>query len=208
MAPGSRPLGRPKAVPEGQTQERILSTAAQLFMELGYDGVSIADVATQAGITKAAIYYYFSTKTELFVAALVQLLTIIRQQTAKILHEPVSLRERLMRLTLTRLQVAQTRLDFNQVLSEALPALTAKQQQELHACMDDLAQVLVQAFDNAQELGEINADHTPEFLAHAYLALLSLAYAKDRDGQPLYPTEDIPAKIISLLWMGIASISH
>lgn len=50
------------------SKERILSSALSLFSDRGYDGVGIAEICTEAGITKPTLYYYFSSKEGLYAA--------------------------------------------------------------------------------------------------------------------------------------------
>jgi len=52
------------------TRSKILSSAEKLFIQCGYDGVSVRDVARDVGITKGLIYYYFRNKRDLFDAVL------------------------------------------------------------------------------------------------------------------------------------------
>lgn len=47
-------------------QEQILDAAEEYFAEHGFDGVSIRDVATAAGVDTALLHYYFGTKKGLF----------------------------------------------------------------------------------------------------------------------------------------------
>lgn len=47
-------------------KEEIIAVAAQCFMERGYHGTSIDDVARKIGCTKGLIYYHYPTKTDLF----------------------------------------------------------------------------------------------------------------------------------------------
>lgn len=47
-------------------KERFLQTAEKLFTERGYQAVSIRDIASEIGVTNAAMYYHFSSKEELF----------------------------------------------------------------------------------------------------------------------------------------------
>ena len=54
-----------KVAEEGRA-ERILRASEALFIERGYDGVSINDVAVEAGVNKALVIYYFKTKQGLF----------------------------------------------------------------------------------------------------------------------------------------------
>jgi AcrR family transcriptional regulator len=48
----------------------ILDAATDLFCERGYDGVSMRDVARQADVNKALIFYYYANKAALFEAVL------------------------------------------------------------------------------------------------------------------------------------------
>ena len=48
------------------TQQRILSAAASLFVERGYEGTTIAEVAEAAGVSRATVFWHFSDKAGLF----------------------------------------------------------------------------------------------------------------------------------------------
>ena len=49
----------------GDTKERILETALELFAQNGYLGTSMNDIAGQLGITKAALYKHYASKQEI-----------------------------------------------------------------------------------------------------------------------------------------------
>ncbi len=48
----------------------ILDTAMRLFVERGYEAVSMRDISREAGITPGLCYHYFDSKQKLFAAAL------------------------------------------------------------------------------------------------------------------------------------------
>ena len=50
--------------------ESILSAAARLFADKGYDAASMREIAEAAGVTKPTIYYHFKSKLGLFEAIL------------------------------------------------------------------------------------------------------------------------------------------
>ena len=52
------------------TRERILDVASELFVEQGYDGTSLREIAERLGFTKAALYYHFPSKDEILRALL------------------------------------------------------------------------------------------------------------------------------------------
>lgn len=47
-------------------RETILETAAQVFMELGYERTSMSEIAARLGGSKATLYSYFPSKDDLF----------------------------------------------------------------------------------------------------------------------------------------------
>ena len=51
---------------EEKTQTKILASATKLFGERGKYGVSTGDIARDAKVNKALIFYYFKTKDELY----------------------------------------------------------------------------------------------------------------------------------------------
>lgn len=54
----------------GRRIQEILTAAAELFGERGYDAVSVEDVAERLDVTKGSLYYYFPSKDELVTAAI------------------------------------------------------------------------------------------------------------------------------------------
>ena len=63
-------------IPSGM-RERILSEATQLFTRSGYNAISMREIATACGITKAGLYYHFNDKEALIVAIMTGYLTEI-----------------------------------------------------------------------------------------------------------------------------------
>ena len=49
----------------GETKERILETALELFAQSGYLGTSMSDIAGELGITKGALYKHYAGKQEI-----------------------------------------------------------------------------------------------------------------------------------------------
>ena len=49
----------------GETKERILETALELFAQSGYFGTSMSDIAARLGITKAALYKHYAGKQKI-----------------------------------------------------------------------------------------------------------------------------------------------
>ena len=68
-ATAGRPLaGTGRHSDEGDTRERILDIAMDLFIEQGYDKTSLRQIADRLGFTQAAIYCHFAAKEDILVA--------------------------------------------------------------------------------------------------------------------------------------------
>ena len=70
-APDATPArrGRPpkaQAKAAGETRELILDAAEDLFSKHGFYGVTIREVAREAGVDTALVHYYFGAKRDLF----------------------------------------------------------------------------------------------------------------------------------------------
>lgn len=60
------------------TRERILTVAATLFSDKGFNATSIRDISDALGVTKAALYYHFSSKEEILRAIVDQPISAVR----------------------------------------------------------------------------------------------------------------------------------
>lgn len=51
--------------PESDTKERILETAFDLFSSKGYNGVSLNEIVSMAGVSKGGLFHHFNSKYDL-----------------------------------------------------------------------------------------------------------------------------------------------
>jgi AcrR family transcriptional regulator len=54
------------------TAAKVLLTARRLFVQHGYAGVGLEEVALQAGVTRGAVYHHYASKLGLFEAVLAE----------------------------------------------------------------------------------------------------------------------------------------
>ncbi|MDB5711750.1 MAG: transcriptional regulator, TetR family [Sphingomonas bacterium] len=79
MAATTRPPRRPQAERSAETRARLIEAAIVSLHRIGYGATTLATVATEAGISRGAITYQFSTKTELMLAVVA---TVFEQDAA------------------------------------------------------------------------------------------------------------------------------
>lgn len=125
--------------PEG-TKRQILDTARHLFSDRSYVGVSMSDIAKRLGITKAALYYHFSGKTDIYMNVLGDVLSDLRA-TLGAEDEDETLDDRLCRMV-------RDYLDFGTREKNLVNALVVK----LSPAEDELRQFIASSRENLVDL--------------------------------------------------------
>jgi AcrR family transcriptional regulator len=96
--PKAPPMRQPR--PESETQQTaILLAASREFVSRGLHGARLEDIASQAGVTRAMIYYYFQSREGLYVATLEAAYRAIRraEQGLRLDADPVKALQELVR---------------------------------------------------------------------------------------------------------------
>lgn len=57
---------------DSTTEIAILNAAREIFIRKGFDGARMQEIATEAGINKALLHYYFRSKDKLFEAVFIE----------------------------------------------------------------------------------------------------------------------------------------
>jgi len=82
---------------DNQTRQKIFRAAADVFEEKGYTGARMQEIADRAGINKALLHYYFSTKEQLFMAVFQVLIKKMFEKIFSIFAGEISFKEKLKR---------------------------------------------------------------------------------------------------------------
>jgi len=70
-----------------KTKEDIIDVASHLFSEYTYLGASMSDIAKKLNITKAALYYHFKSKAEIYKKVLDKIFTELKSSIEDALNE-------------------------------------------------------------------------------------------------------------------------
>ncbi len=99
-----------------KNQELIIEVACHLFAEQGYAATKMADIAKQADIPKPNVYYYFSTKDNLYRAVLNTVIQPLLEASRPIelLDDPA---EALTEYIKTKLRISRDHPDASKVFA-------------------------------------------------------------------------------------------
>lgn len=197
----NRMPGRPRANTQDLPLEQIiLHTASRLFMEQGYEPVSLMQIAKACGVTKASVYYYFSNKAQLFTSSVLFTLEFANRQTTKLLQEDYPLQQRLEQIAERKMR--RSHIDMETMMREASKQLSEDQIEAIKQAEHGIHEELAKHFQVAMDAGEMRQGDAL-FFAHAFSALLMMA----NRGEILHTSgaehSELPRLIVDLFWQGV-----
>ena len=83
---------------ESNRRDELLRVSAKLFREKGFDGTSIRDISTAAGMHSGSPFYHFKTKQDILVAVMEQGLAEGLRKTEEVMALGIPAEQKLTRL--------------------------------------------------------------------------------------------------------------
>lgn len=71
---------------DSSKRRQILDGASKVFLDLGFDGASMGEIARAAGVSKGTLYVYFADKNRLFEAIVER--EMLEQQKTRLISTP------------------------------------------------------------------------------------------------------------------------
>jgi AcrR family transcriptional regulator len=162
-------VGRPRGSFKEDTLAKILPIARRFFAERGFAQTTFKDIGKELGITHAALYSYFPSKKELYLATLADTQTLLLPFYLKAIEEGATLRERIGGI----LMASAKAHDHDSTITGFLAAvpIELRRHQELNELIigqnNDVMLALEGIFAEAKEKGEIHSDASPSNLLAA-----------------------------------------
>ena len=142
---------------ETNRRDELLRVSAKLFREKGFDGTSIRDISSAAGMHSGSPFYHFKTKQDILVAVMEQGLAEGLRKTEEVIALPIPPDQKLTRLIRTQLgTILEEGNDFIPVLLYDWRSLTPANRRRIVAVKDRYDALWQQVIDDLQRAG-----HTP-----------------------------------------------
>lgn len=193
-----------------ENEARIISAALEIFSTCGYRGSTVDQIATSAGMSKANVLYYFSSKQAIYSAVLERTLSVWLDPLDELnpAGDPVEELWRYARqkLHLSRQAPAASRLFANEILQGA-PVIRHFLETELKELVDFKCQI-IQDWIDAGKLAPISPLHLIFMIWSAtqhyadFDTQIQALCPHDQDQDQLY--RDAEATLHRLLTRGLA----
>lgn len=139
---------------------RILIEARRLFVEFGFNGISMREIAAATGISKPGLYYHFKDKEDLLLAILTDSLEQIARVVGSCCDPSQTARQRLSQVLRDIFEWAPEQRSMIRLASQEMAHLSPKARQDFsvmyeHKFIGGLAEIL-QAGMRSGELRQVN----------------------------------------------------
>lgn len=136
-------------------KEQIVEVAARLFVDRGYKGISMREIAQAAGLSKAGIYHHFRDKESLFLAVLTANLQRIERLIEAACQEQSSARARLHAILTGIFALPPAQRAIIRLASQEMAALSPKARREFarvyrHAFVDRIVAILQEGIERGE----------------------------------------------------------
>jgi AcrR family transcriptional regulator len=150
---------RPRRNNESNRREELLRVSAKLFREKGFDGTSIRDISSAAGMHSGSPFYHFKTKQDILVAVMEQGLAEGLRRTEEVMALTLPPEQKLMRLIRAQLgTILEDGNDFIPVLLYDWRSLSPANRRRIVALKDRYDEQWQQVIDDLQLAGHMPGD--------------------------------------------------
>jgi AcrR family transcriptional regulator len=187
--------GRPR---DTRLDEAITSSALEVFLELGYHGASLSEVARRAGVGTPAIYRRWATKAAMAIDV------VVREQKEEPIPDTGSIRDDLVEFMRLRIRTYSTPL-FHQVMLPVMLEAAAQPslKNEISERFLDYRKPLLSRIRGAVDSGELRADTDPHRLLDVLMGTIAMPLLFS---QPL-PAESEAEAIVDQVLGGFGRVS-
>ena len=160
---------------KAQKRKEIRDIGTRLFVEKGFENTTTRDIARAAGISNAALYYYFDSKEELLYQALDETVSSGLKSIREIEQSNRGFSEKLSAITDIYTKYYAGDIDKMKLLVHDQKSLTPKHKEELDRKQREYLDVLVKLLKDLRKKGKIkNLD--PMVCAFAFFGMVHWAY--------------------------------
>lgn len=183
-------LGRRSVADAQQTRERILNEAQKYFAVVGYNEASNTKIAAAAGITAAALYKHFKSKSEIYSAVCQRAEDRLSELNAAAIKDCEDPREALNRLIDSDLKEYRQNPSLQNFLAKVPIEVTHNPELALplaEKLSNKLQEQIIALVRKGQKEEKIAKSVSPEMISQMYVsALMGIVLSGARNGMDVY----------------------
>ncbi|WP_282781233.1 TetR/AcrR family transcriptional regulator [Nocardia sp. CC201C] len=200
----ARRRGRPpaSAATPGETRERIMRAAMELFAEKGFHATGVGEIGDRAGIQRGALYYHIGSKEELLFQIRRNYTQLMLDAAAAVAERDAAPVDKLRTLIRDHVRlIIEHQHEVTIALRDA-GALTAEREADLQQLREAIQGCWQRVFDEGHRAGVLGTnDHVVTNSVVAMLNMVSRWYRPDGARTP----DEIADILITTILDGVAA---
>ncbi len=185
-------------------REAILDVAAGLFARYGFRKTSVADIIRGAGVARATVYKYFSTKEDIFHAVIQREVQDVLRRVREEVEKESTARDRLRAAVLTHAAEIRKKVNVYRVTTEALSDVIPRSEKEAHRLLEEALSVYTWILREGVEAGEVVVDDA-ETAAWGIILAFKGIFMMTATGQIEEHMTGVIDTLLDIIWKGLES---
>ncbi len=183
-------------------REAILDVAMGLFARYGFRKTSVADIIRGAGVARATVYKYFSTKEDIFQAAIQREIQDILHRVSEEAEKESTTRDRLRAAIRTHTAEIRKRVNVYRVTTEVLSDVIPRSEREAERLLEETLGVYVWILTEGVRTGEVVVDDV-EATARSIILAFKGIFMMTAAGQIEERITSVTDTLLDLIWNGL-----
>lgn len=183
-------------------REAILDVATGLFARFGFRKTSVADIIRDAGVARATVYKYFSTKEDIFHAVIRREMQDMLCRVREEVEKESTTRDRLRAAVLTHTAEIRKRVNVYRVTTEVLSDVIPRSEKEVERLMEEALSVYGWILTEGVKAGEVVVDDV-ETTAWTIILAFKGIFMMTATGQIEERMTGLIDTLLDIIWLGL-----
>lgn len=155
-------------------RDRVLAAATRLFAMKGFEGATVREIVAAAGVTKGALYHYFSSKDDLLLEIYARVLRMQSRRLEQLAGDPSrSLADRVHAIMVDVVETSIANLDDAVVFFQSMHLLNPDKQAEARAARRRYHERFRELIEEGQRTGVFGTTVPPDIVVNYHFGAVN-----------------------------------
>ena len=184
------------------SRQKIIETSVKLFNEKSYSATSVQDIVNTLGVTKAALYYYVSSKEDILFEIFDQTMETAEKRLNNLMKEEMTVEERIRKIVFNHITAVFDEAPNISIFFTEKAHLTADNLKAINARRRKYEEIIAEVFKQGVEEGVLKKDIDILSTVYALLGMCNWLYHWYNPHGRLKP-DDLAKRYSDIILFGI-----
>lgn len=187
---------------EETRRDQILSAAGRVFGQYGFRKTSVGDIIREAGVSRATVYKYFSTKEEMFRAVIQREIRAMLEAVRVAVEGESTTRGRLRTAIVTHMEEIRRRANVYRLSAQSLSEVIPRTHEEAGQLAEEAVKLYKWILSEGVKAGEIEDDDI-ETTAWTIVLAFKGVFMTTLSGHIEERMPGVLDRLLDIIWFGL-----